>query len=195
MKKIKCQLSFLLAVTAGLTSFAQLKMPATNNDLRTNLEKVIADFPHQLSSLKGDTIEINAQSIEFASLLDFKMAPENSVTQYNSTKPIYSWHAALLTTEDFDEAVKKYKWLYQQLKAMTIKIDGGYTFTLNGDYDQPSESKKFSSSIFKMTPNAVNMPKLKIEASLLFEFPEWKVSLLVYEKEREDKDRGDVNGD
>lgn len=195
MKKIKCQLSFLLAVTAGLTSFAQLKMPATNNDLRTNLEKVIADFPHQLSSLKGDTIEINAQSIEFASLLDFKMAPENSVTQYNSTKPIYSWHAALLTTEDFDEAVKKYKWLYQQLKAMTIKIDGGYSFTLNGNYDQPTESKKFSSSIFKMTPNVVNMPKLKIEASLLFEFPEWKVSLLVYEKEREDKDRGDVNGD
>ena len=123
------------------------------------------------------------------------MAPENWVTQYNSTKPIYSWHAAFLTTEDFDEAVKKYKWLYQQLKAMTIKIDGGYSFTLNGDYDQPTESKKFSSSIFKMTPNAVNMPKLKIEASLLFEFPEWKVSLLVYEKEREDKERGDVNGD
>jgi hypothetical protein len=39
------------------------------------------------------------------------------------------------------------------------------------------------------------MPKLKIEASMQYEFPEWKVSLVVYEKEREDKDRGEINGD
>ncbi len=39
------------------------------------------------------------------------------------------------------------------------------------------------------------MPKLKIEASMQFEFPEWKVNLLVYEKEKEDKDRGDIMED
>ena len=100
-----------------------------------------------------------------------------------------------MNTEDFEEASKKYKWLYNQLKVMTVKLEGGYSFTLSGDYDAPDESKKFSSSIFKLTPNAGNMPKLKIEASMQFEFPEWKVTIAVYEREREDDERGDINGD
>jgi hypothetical protein len=137
----------------------------------------------------------NPQTVEYASTLDFKEAQDNSITQYKSTRPICSWQATLLTTEDYETAVKKYKWLYGQLKVMTINLDGGYSFSLSGPYDEPSESRKFSSSVLKMVPSAINMPKLKVEASLQFEFPEWKVSLLVYEKEREDKDRGDIKGE
>ena len=36
------------------------------------------------------------------------------------------------------------------------------------------------------------MPRLKIEVSMQFEFPEWKVVLSVYEKEREDHERGEI---
>jgi hypothetical protein len=28
-----------------------------------------------------------------------------------------------------------------------------------------------------------------------FEFPEWKIHLVVYEREREDNEQGDINGD
>ena len=77
---------------------------------------------------------------------------------------------------------------------MTVKVQE-YSFTLNGEYDAPEESRKFCSSLFKLTPNAANMPRLKIEATLQFEFPEWKIGLLVYEREREDKEQGDINGD
>ena len=196
MKCIKNQLIAACLLLSGPFAVAQVRVPVTDNDLRNNLQKVVADFPTHFSSLKGDTIEINAQTIEFASLLDFKMASRNWFVQYKSKNPIYSWEAVLLTTEEFDEAVKKYKWLYNQLKVMTIKIGDGYDFTLDGEYDEPSEEREFSSSVFKLTPNASHMPKLKIEASLRFEFPgDWHVSLLVYEKEREDHERGDINGD
>lgn len=182
-------------ILAGLTSYSQLKFPVTNNDLRTNLSKIISDYPHHFASLKGDTIAINPQTIEFSSRLDFKEAPQNYIVLYKSQKPVYSWQAVLMNTEDFEAASKKYKWLYTQLKVMTVKLEGGYSFTLSGEYDAPDESKKFSSSIFKLTPNAGNMPRLKIEASMQFEFPEWKVMLVVYEREREDNERGDINGD
>jgi hypothetical protein len=36
---------------------------------------------------------------------------------------------------------------------------------------------------------------LKVEASMQFEFPEWKINLMVYEREREDNEQGDINGD
>jgi len=177
-----------------LNSQAQLKFPVTNNDLRNNLSKVLSDYVMGFSTLKSDTIVVNPQSIEFATKLDFQGCEENSITQYNSKNLIYSWKAVLLTTEEFEEASKKYKWLYNQLKVMTVDIQD-YSFTLSGDYDEPDESKKFFGSIFKLTPNAGNMPKLKIEAAMQFEFPDWKISLLVFEREREDKERGDIYGD
>ena len=114
------------------------------------------------------------------------------ITQYKSVKPIYSWKATLLISEDFEEAAAKYTWLVNQLKVMTVNLDGGYSFSLHGRYNEPTESLKFTTSVFRLMPNAVNMPKLKIEASMHFEFPEWKVSLLVYEKEREDAERGEI---
>ena len=195
MKNYRNKLLVFSALLAGLAGQAQFKVPVTNNDLRINLQKVITDFPIHFATLRGDTLVNNPQTIEFASRLDFKGAMENSIVEYKSSKPIYSWKALLMSTEEFEDAQKKYKWLYNQLKVMTVRLDGGYSFTFNGDYDAPDESRKFCSSVFKLTPNAVNMPKLKVEVSMQFEFPEWKVSLMVYEKEREDSERGEVNGD
>lgn len=195
MKIRRPKLILIVFALAGLSSQAQLKFPVTNNDLRTNLSKIISDYPNQFAALKGDTLSSNPQTIEFTSRLEFKGAEQNTIVEYRSSKPVYSWQAVMLNTEEFEEAAKKYKWLCNQLKVMTVKLEGGYDFTLSGNYEAPEESRKFMSSIFKLTPNASNMPKLKIEATMQFEFPEWKVSLLVYEKEREDNERGDVRGD
>src|SRR5688572_8074044 len=129
MKCIKFQLVGLIIFLACLETQAQPKFPVTDNDLRNNLEKIIADFPNDLSGVRGDTLENNPQTIEFSSLLDFKMAKQNSVIQYKSAKrPMYSWQALLLDTEEYDEAAKKYKWLCNQLKVMTISSESGYSY-------------------------------------------------------------------
>jgi len=195
MKFIKTQLIGLALFLVCQNSQAQVKFPVTDNDLRNNLEKIIGDFPNHLSTVRGDTIEVNPQSIEFASTLDFKMAEQNSITQYISANPVFSWQALFLQTEEFSEAAKKYKWLCNQLKVMTIKTGTNYSYNLSGHYDEPTESKKFAASVYKLTPNASDMPKLKIEASMQYEFPEWKVRIYIYEREREDNERGDINGD
>ena len=194
MKMTAPKLTAIALLFLGLNSKAQLKFPVTNNDLRTNLSKVITDYVDGFSALKGDTIALNPQSIEFSSRLNFQGCEHNSITQYKAKNPIYSWQALLLTTEDFEEASKKYKWLNNQIKVMTVKVQD-YSFTLYGDYEAPDESKRFCSTIFKLMPNASNMPKLKVEASMQFEFPEWKINLMVYEREREDNEQGDIIGD
>jgi hypothetical protein len=194
MRRPELKLTTVILLFFCLESRAQLKFPVTNNDLRTNLSKVITDYVDGFASLKGDTISVNSQSIEFATRINFQGSEQNTITQYKSKNQIYSWQAVLLTSEDFDEASKKYKWLCNQLKVMTVKVQE-YSFTLSGNFDEPDESKKFFTCIFKLTPNAANMPKLKIEASMQFEFPEWKINLIVYEREREDNEQGDINSD
>ena len=181
---------FFLCINAN----AQLKLPVTNNDLRNNLSKVISDYVEGFASLKSDTIIVNPQSIEFTTKLDFPGCEANSITEYLSKKPSYSWEAVLLTSEDFEEASKKYKWLFTQLKLATITVQN-HPFALNGDFDVPDERKKFCASIFTLTSSDGNLFKLKVEATMQFEFPQWKVNLLVYGREREDNERGDINAD
>lgn len=194
MKVLLMKLVLFSCLLVGTSVYSQVKFPATNNDLRNNLGKIISDFSNHFASIKGDTIAINPQSIEFSSLLNFKEVPDNSIVLYKSDKPVYSWQGIILRCEDFDEASKKYKWLYNQLRVMTVKLDGGYSFSFNGEYEAPDAAKKFASTIFKLTPDVSNMPKLKIEASMQFDFPEWKVMLVIYEREREDDERGRIEG-
>lgn len=172
--------------------FSQLKLPVTNNDLRTNLQEVVSAFPRHFTNLKGEILNENPQTVEYTSTLTFQGAEENLITEYKGVKSIYTWQATLLTTENFEAASKKYKWLCNQLKVMTLTIDNDYSFSLDGKYDPPVESKAFSSSVYTLLPAASYLPKLRIEAGLQFQFPEWKVQLLVYNKEREDKERGPV---
>ncbi|HEV7620568.1 MAG TPA: hypothetical protein VGO09_02475 [Flavisolibacter sp.] len=194
MKMLRAEYIVFLVFFMGIKAHSQLKFPVTNNGLRHDLTTVIADFPNNFSTIKGDVLVENPQSVEYASLLDFSGAEGNSITKYNSTKSIYSWKALMLTTEDFTEATKKYKWLYNQLKVMTIQLND-YSFSLAGDYDEPDETKKFSACTFRLLPAATNLPKLKIEVTMEFEFPEWKTSIVVFEKEREDEDRGNIKED
>ena len=194
MKMIKPELIATILLFIGLKTEAQVKIPVSNNDLRANLSKILTDYAHGFAALKGDTIDITPQTVEYTSRLEFNGAEQNSIVEYRAKNPVYSWKAVLMTTEDFDEASGKYKWLYNQLKVITVKVED-YSFTLSGAYEAPDESRKFSSSIFKLTPNAANMPRLKIEASMQYEFPEWKINLMIYEREREDNERGDINSD
>lgn len=184
----------LLSLIALTTSHAQFKIPgAGNSDVKSALEKVIGDFPKAFASLKGEVIHTNPQTVEYESLLPFKSAEKNIIIQYSGKDPVYSWQAHMFTAEEFEEAEKKYKALFSQLKGMSLKLNRDYDYSLSGEYDKPTESKKFSSTIFRLLPNASYLPKVKVELSLQYEFPaEWKIYLLVYQKEREDTERGKI---
>jgi hypothetical protein len=192
MNFVKTTAFSLIFLLSGFISNSQLKIPVTNNELRGNLSKVISEFPRHFSEIKGSVTNENPQTVEYSSTLKFEGAEDNVITEYKGVKSIYSWQATLLTSEDFEEASKKYKWLCNQLKVMTISIDGHYSYSLDGKIDPAVESKAFSSSIFTLLPAASYLPRLRIEAGMQFEFPEWKVKLLVYEKERNDEERGPI---
>ena len=75
---------------------------------------------------------------------------------------------------------------------MSLTLNRDYSYSLAGEYDKPDESKKFSTTVFHLFPNASNLPKVKVELSLQYELLEWKIYLLVYQKEREDEERGKI---
>ena len=167
--------------------FAQLKI-ATDNGLVADIKKVIEDHPYHFSHITGELILENPQSSDYQCSLKVSGAEESTITRYSAkNKDVYSWQALMLTTESFDDAKKKFKALYSQLNEMKLK-----TSRLSGVYEAPVEEKKFSTVIFSFDGKDEAISKLKVELVIFSEILEWKVRLVVYDREREDNERGRV---
>lgn len=191
MKVPKLKLLFAAASLCSLATHAQLRLPIPNA-FRSDVQKVVADFPSQFAALRGDVRMTNPQTVEYASLVQIDKAEDCIITRYSSNaKPVYSMQAVMLHTEDFKEAEKKYKWLFTQLKGMNVKyvVD---QYTLQGVYEAPAEERKFTTSTLAVAHPPQALQKLRVEVSMQFEFPEWKVSLTVFEKEKDDDEMGDI---
>ena len=189
---MKCLKLTVLSLCVGMIhTHAQLRLPV-HSSLRNDFQKVVADYPVNFENIRGRVIDENPQTIEYASQVQLSDAQECVITKYSSgLKPIYSWQANMFVSEDFEAAAKKYKWLFSQLKGMNIYYVRDQ-YTLRGNFEEADESKKFSTSVLTVTSPPTPLEKLRVEVSLQFEFPEWKVNLLLYEKEREDDERGEI---
>src|SRR5688572_16196119 len=127
-----------IAFCLSATVHAQIKIPLkgnSNTGLRHDLQKVVESFPHQFQEIRGAEVAKNPQTVEYASLVKPAGAQETMIVKYSTElKPVYSWQTVLLTTEDYDDAAKKYKAVYNQLEGMNVTyvVD---KYTLRGKYE------------------------------------------------------------
>ena len=161
------------------------------NDLINDVRKVIEDYPNCFANIRGGIIVQNPQSSEYECSIKINGAEESSITLYSSkSNNSCSWQAIMLTTEDFIEAKKKYKIIYDQLHNQELNLGGNNALRLKGVYDEPKDEKKFTSTLLSLSPEDERFKGLKVEILLQYEPMEWKLKVLVYNKEREDDERG-----
>ncbi len=175
----------------NVSATAQLKLPVLNG-IGPDIKKVLQDYPNQFHNLMGEVLDENPQSTDYACNFKVTGAEEVFITKYSSATKyaITSWQALMLTTEEFDDAKKKFKSLYNQLQNLSVKMDGGLFFHLKGKYEAPTEEKKFTTVVFTVDAGGPAFKKLKVELQMIYVPMEWKVKVLIYDKEREDDEPG-----
>jgi hypothetical protein len=189
-KSVKTLVLITIASLVFNYSNAQLKLPAING-VGNDVKKVIEDYPNRFINLMGEVIKENTQSTDYQCNFKVNGAEESFVTRYSAKKEVCSWQALMLTTQSFDKARQKFKALFNQLNNLSLNTGGGKNVHLKGNFEAPEETKKFTSVIFSIEPELEATQKLKIEISMTFHSPmEWEVKVLVYDREREDDERG-----
>ncbi len=174
--------SFIFVSTAVLS---QLKLPGVNGT-GSDIKKVFANYPNGFQSITGDIIAENAQSTDFECTIAVNGAEETFITRFSGEKRVSSWQAIMLTTENFNKAKQRFRVLFSQLNDLSITV-AGQTYKLKGDYAVPKEESKFSSVILMAEPSKEAIKKLRTELVIEFHAPmEWKVKVLIYDKERND---------
>lgn len=170
------------------SAYSQLRIKKSSGDIATDLRKVIQDHSNQFQNIIGEAIVENPQSTGYRCNLEIEGAEECTITRYTSDEePIYSWQALMLTTENFNVAKRKFKLLFDQFNNMAI-----VSSYLKGTYEAPVEEKKFTSVLFSISPADESSRKLRVEILLESEMMEWKVRVLVYDREREDDEKGGI---
>lgn len=191
-KTVKFLLLLFVTSTFADLSIAQFRLPGANA-LAADLRKVIREYPHQFTNLRGDVIEENPQSTSYDCTFKVSGAETSSIIRYSANnRKVYSWEALMLTTDEFEKAKQKFQALYRQFNQLGVKMDYGETFYLGGKYVQPVEEKKFNIITLQFENPDRNTYKMRLEISMQYEMLEWKVRVLIYEHQRDDDGQGDI---
>ena len=160
------------------------------NALQTDIAKVISDYPNGFKNISGEQIIDNPQSVEFECRSSVKDAVGCRVKKYSSNiKEIYSWEAEMLKTDDFEIVSKKFRSLYNSLQHLPVNING-INAVFSADFVKPTAAIKFISIVFDAGNKTPELKKLKMVLLLENDILDWVIKIQVYEKEREDKERG-----
>lgn len=185
MKPLTATFIFIL-----LVFFLPAQVVPIKNSLQTDIGKIISDYPNGFKNIIGEELIRNPQTTEFVCLVTVKDAINCKLIKYSSNvKEICSWEAEMLKTDDFETASKKFRSIYNSLQHLSVSINGSKV-VFKGDYIKPSESIKFTTIVLEPGDKTPELKHLKIAVVLETEMLEWVIRIQVYEKEREDTDRG-----
>jgi hypothetical protein len=188
MKKNSILFSFLI----GMAPFLSAQIIPVKNAFQTELAHVISDYTAGFKNMAGDESASNPQSREYNCRTQVKDAMDCKVIKYSSaTKEIYSWEATMLKTEEFKEAEKKFHSLFNSIQNLSTNING-YRVVFKSQYEKPTEEKKFSSIIFSAAEKYADLAMLKVELLMEAGLVDWTIKVLVYEKQKEDGERGKI---
>ena len=95
----------------------------------------------------------------------------------------------MLKTDDFDEASKKFREIYNSIHHLSVNINGANA-VFKADFIRPTEEIKFTTIVFDAGDRFPELKHLKVALLLENEMMDWVVRIQVYEREREDKERG-----
>jgi len=186
-RSVKALVVFTISFLLFNHTQAQLKLNSSGT-IGADVRKVVSDYPNSFANLIGEVIIQNPQSTDYQCNFKVIGAEKSFITRYASgKKPIVSWQAVMLTTEDFEEAKKRFKNLYSQLN--NLPVGGG---RLKAEYEAPTEGNDFTNIIFEFNPGEEWTKKLRVELVIEAEMMDWKVKVMVYDRDRNDAERGPV---
>ena len=191
-KTVKTLVLITILSFFSISVIAQLKLPVATG-FSADMKKVIEDYPSRFIHLMGEVKVQHEQSTEYECNLKVNGAEEATIIRYSSKRDgVVSWEAVMFTSDDFEDAKKKYKNYFNQLNNLGVTL-GKDHFKLKGVFEIPSDENKFNSVLFAIEPSAPDMKKVKVELTLQYKAPmDWQVKVLVYDKEREDGEQGRV---
>ena len=190
MKTVRVFTFCLIFSFAPLLAGAQLRV-GSGSGIAADLKKIIEDYPNGYANLMGEQIRQDPQSADYHCRVAFRESESCHFTRYSGSRPVLSWEAVILTTESFTEAEKKFRQVFQQVNNQSVRLADGRQLRLKGSYEKPGEAGDFHSVMLSDAEPSGPLSRLRLEIALQpLEPLSWQVKLLLYDHQRDDRERG-----
>ncbi len=178
---------YLFLLFLSTFSIAQSQIKNGSTSIRSQLEKVVQQFPNDFSSLKGEPLPNEPQTIQYASTVAIPGALDTRIVGYPSKKKIYwIWESKLFAAEEFEKFKKQYKAYYNDIAGRTLMIKTSISkFVPSNAYEEPSEDFRFLTNQFQFEKDQEDYKNLVIDLIAEYANFEWVIYLRVYDKEKD----------
>ena len=182
MKKIVFLIVLFLA--ARLSSQAQFyKSLLPSNGFSDSLTKIVKDFKNNFHLIQGKEIKPQPEMNVYLSTTTLPGALHCSISRFHSViDTTASWQAIVYDGENYKDAIKIYRDLYNQLKKTKIKMDDKNILTFIGDFGNPKESLRFTSSSLRLNTNDRIYQDFFADLQLSATYDGWEVQLNLINK-------------
>ena len=153
-----------------------------SNETTIALQKVIQDYPNRFENIRGAVITSYPEATDYQSTVEIPGAVNAVISHYRSSnKELFSWKSTVFASDDFEDANRQYKELFNQIRNTIIKVEGEKPFILIGTLEKPLESRRSTSTQFQLYSAATVMQQLKVILTLEHTVTEWKIQLSVFD--------------
>ena len=142
----------LLFVAGIFTSRAQFyKKYLPSREFSDSLSKIVKDFKSNFNMIQGEEFTPQPEMNTYQSKTTLPDALHCSIFRYHSIiDTTASWQAIFYDGENYKDACKVYKDIFNQLKKCRIKIDDKIDNAFIGEFGTPKESVRFTSTSLKL---------------------------------------------
>jgi hypothetical protein len=185
-REILSMRSSILSLTLTLLSASLSAQGVFSNKTQVILEKVIQDYPNHFTNIRAEQIGQALQTASYKSTLQLPGSRSSTITLGTAGGNEESdWTCTVLTTSSFEEAKTRYSEIYGELSNSIISTDNRQTFIISGQYEVPSEERKYTQVVFSLLPGVGVMKRLRVELVMQQQSLNWVVTITVSDKDRE----------
>lgn len=149
--------------------------------------KVIENFQNNYGSIQGAPLPPEGDRDIFISTVSVPGASRCVIYRFHSVEDTTaSWQGTLYTGEDFREAAKIYKSTYKHLQQSTFN-EAGAQNGLEGEFIQPTESLRFTTSILRPAKESTIYKNFIAEVEMVNTLDGWTVQLNLHARKDDDK--------
>lgn len=168
----------LLFVVTSLTVSAQ---GVFSNQTNAALQQVIEDYPNRFRNITGERLREHNGFTDYRSKISIPGSVNCVISQVSPPEKICTWTCSLFVDNNYEQALKKYQELFDQIHNTIIRVKGEKPFIITGTYAEPEAENKNSSIRFQFHPAPQMAQSLRVELCMTYR-EKWEIILTVTEQ-------------
>ena len=175
------------SIFTSMLLYSQSFKPAPkNNSFEDSLNIVVTDYKNNFSGLQGAELQAGIDAETYESKMCLPGATHCIIMRYHSVvDKSASWQATLYSGDNYEEAMKAYKKICDQLKRAKLKGVNGTTSIFEGKLETPDENVRFAVSSFRLKSPDMGYMNFAADVELINNYDGWEVHLNLYKKKKD----------